>query len=324
MTAAPTRPQLVRATLLVAMSACCFGSISPLTQVALENGAALQAIQAWRYATTAILLLIYAALQRAPTRMAVEASGADVAPWYSPRVLLLAGGGQASVATLALLSLRWLPTATASFLFYTFPAFVAVIAALRGLEPLDRTRIGALVLALGGIVVMVGAPDADTLHPIGVAVILGGALVYALYIPLLNSLQRGRRPMDVARAIAVGGALLFLAWAIATGTLFAHFDGRTIAASVAQGVLSAGAFVGFLAGLSTLGAVRTAITSTVEPFWTTVLAFLMLGQPIRGGTLLGGAAIMAAVLLLQRPVVALPRLHSSPAHEGDHPDHPTP
>ena len=304
------------------MSACCFGSISPLTQVALENGAALQAIQAWRYCTTAILLLVYAALRPRVTRASTDENHAT--PWYSPRVLLLAGGGQASVATLALLSLRWLPTATSAFLFYTYPAWVAIITALRGIEPLDRTRVVALMLALGGIVIMVGAPDAATLHPVGVVVILGGALVYALYIPLLNSLQRGRGPMDVARAISVGGALLFLAWAIATGSLFTHFDARTMAASVAQGVLSAGAFLGFLAGLSTLGAVRTAITSTVEPFWTTVLAFLLLGQPIGGGTLLGGAAIMAAVLLLQRPVVALPRLHSSPAHEGDHPDHPNP
>lgn len=323
MTTAPTRSQLVRATLLVAMSACCFGSISPLTQVAKENGAALQAIQAWRYCTTAILLLLYAAFRSGATTVG-DARGTGVAPWYSPRVLLLAGGGQASVATLALLSLNWLPTATASFLFYTYPAFVAILAALRGLEALDRSRMGALVLALGGIVIMVGAPDADTLHPVGVAVILGGALVYALYIPLLNSLQQGRGPMDVARAISVGGSLLFLVWALATGTLFAHFDARTMAASVAQGVLSAGAFVGFLAGLSTLGPVRTAITSTVEPFWTTILALLLLGQPVRGGTLLGGAAIMGAVLLLQRPAVALPRLHSSPAHEGDQPDLPNP
>jgi drug/metabolite transporter (DMT)-like permease len=321
---APSRSAVFRATVFVAISACCFGSISPLTQVALENGAALQAIQAWRYITTSILLVLYAAWRPGATRATAETNEIRVAPWYAPRILLLAGGGQASVATLALLSLRWLPTATTAFLFYTYPAWVAIITAVRGSEPLDRTRVAALVIALGGIVLMVGAPDAGTLHPVGVAVILAGALVYALYIPLLNSLQRGRSPMDVARAISVGGGLLFLSWALATDTLFAHFDARTLAASVAQGVLSAGAFLGFLAGLSQLGPVRAAITSTIEPFWTTVLALVLLGQPIGGGTLLGGAAIMAAVLLLQRPVVASTRLHSSPAHEGDRPGHPNP
>ena len=73
-----------------------------------------------------------------------------------------------------------------------------------------------------------------------------------------------------------------------------------------QGVLASGAFVGFLAGLRILGNVRTAITSTVEPFWTTLLGVVLLAQPVGTGTLVGGAAIMAAVLLLQRPVASAP------------------
>ena len=52
-----------RATLLVAISACCFGSISPLTVIALRHGAALQGVQAWRYATTASVLSLVAMWQ---------------------------------------------------------------------------------------------------------------------------------------------------------------------------------------------------------------------------------------------------------------------
>ena len=319
MTDAPTRREIVRATLLVALSACCFGSISPLTLVALGRGASLPAIQAWRYVTTAVVLTLVAQWWRPPGRSPVEGQR----PWHHPRVLLVAGGGQAAVATLALLALRWIPAATEAFLFYTFPAFVAILSAVRGLEPLDRTRLMALALALGGIAFMVGAPTAASLNPVGVMTVLAAALVYAVYIPVLGTLQIGRAPLDVARAISVGGAAIFLVWALATGTLFAHFDARALLASLLQGVLSAGAFLGFLAGLSTLGAVRTAITSTVEPFWTAMLGVVLLGQPIGGGTLAGGAAIMAAVLLLQRPAVAPGRLHSSAAHEGAHPGHPT-
>jgi len=76
---------------------------------------------------------------------------------------------------------------------------------------------------------------------------------------------------------------------------------------VTQGVISAGAFLGFLLGLRLLGSVRTAITSTVEPFWTTLLGITLLGQGVGIGTVVGGIAIMGAVLLLQRPP-ALPRV----------------
>lgn len=294
------RRAALRGTLAVVISACCFGSISPLTVIATDRGMALESIQSWRYLTSALLLVAIGVLRRP----AAPAQG--IGPWYAPRTLLLAGSGQALVATLALAALRWLPAATASFLFYTYPAWVTVITALRGLEPLDRTRLVALTLALGGIGAMVGAPDAASLSPIGLVVILSGALVYALYIPLLGSLQRGRDPLDVSRAIAVGGTAIFVAWALTAGTLFAVPDPVAFGASVAQGVLSAGSFLGFLAGLKVLGSVRTAITSTVEPFWTTMLGVVLLGQSVGTGTIVGGAAIMAAVLLLQRQVASPP------------------
>lgn len=281
-------------------SACCFGSISPLTVIATDRGMALESIQSWRYFASAVLLVAIGLWKRPPT------PAAELGPWYRPRTLFLAGSGQALVATLALLALRWLPAATASFLFYTYPAWVTIITAVRGLEPLDRTRLVALALALGGIAAMVGAPDAASVSPIGLAVILTGALVYALYIPLLSSLQRGRDALDVSRAIAVGGTMLFATWSLSTGTLFAIPDAVALGASVLQGVLSAGSFLGFLAGLKVLGNVRTAITSTVEPFWTTMLGVVLLHQQIGTGTIVGGAAIMGAVLLLQRPVASPP------------------
>ncbi len=315
------RRAMVRATLLVALSACCFGSISPLTVIALKSGAALQGVQAWRYLTTAVLLVAYAAWRPSSARPAL-AGLRPTAPWYSPRVLLIAGGGQAAVATLALLALRWIPAATSAFLFYTYPAWVTILTAVRGTERLDVVRVAALVLSLGGIAAMVGAPDAASLNPIGVITVLSAAVVYAGYIPVLSALQRDRAPLDVARAIAVGGGALFVVWALATGTLFAHFTVTAVGASMLQGVLSAGAFIGFLSGLAHLGAVRTAITSTIEPFWTTLLGLVLLGQPIGSGTLVGGAAIMGAVLLLQRPHVPSDASRSSTSHEGDHPGRP--
>lgn len=290
-----------RGTLAVMASACAFGSISPLTVLATGEGMALESVQSWRYLTSAVLLLAMGALRRAePTSGASGASTALLTPWYHPRILLPTGGGQALVATLALAALRWLPASTASFLFYTYPAWVALLSAARGLEPLDRLRVAALGLALGGVAAMVGAPSTASLDPVGLAVILAAAVVYALYIPYLNHIQQGRDAYDVARAIGVGGALCFVAWSASTGSLWLIPSSLAFGASVLQGVLGAVAFLGFLSGLRLLGPVRTAITSTVEPFWTTLLGIVVLQQPLGTGTIVGGVLIMAAVLLLQR------------------------
>jgi drug/metabolite transporter (DMT)-like permease len=59
------------------------------------------------------------------------------------------------------------------------------------------------------------------------------------------------------------------------------------------------AFLAFLRGLAEIGPVRTAIVSTVEPFWTALLGSIVLGQQIGPRTLGGGLLIAAAVVLLQ-------------------------
>ena len=111
----------------------------------------------------------------------------------------------------------------------------------------------------------------------------------------------------------MGGALLFVAWAAVAGTLFRIPDTAAFGASALQGVLSAVSFLAFLAGLRILGPVRAAITSTVEPFWTTMLGLVVLRQAVGTGTLIGGVAIMGAVLLLQRSPVAHRPAQSSAA-----------
>jgi len=107
--------------------------------------------------------------------------------------------------------------------------------------------------------------------------------------------------------------VLFVAWAAVAGTLFRIPDTAAFGASALQGLLSAVSFLAFLAGLRLLGPVRAAITSTVEPFWTTLLGVLLLRQSVGIGTLMGGLAIMGAVLLLQRRPVAHRAAQSSAA-----------
>lgn len=217
------------------------------------------------------------------------------------RIILLGGGGQAIVTGFTLVSLRWIPAATEAFLFYTFPAWVAIFAAVRGTEPLTRDRVVALVLAMGGIAFMVGAPGAESLKPIGVVFVIGAAIVYALYIPLIDSLRRQTSGAITTAWLSVGSTIAFAAWAFAGGSFrLAQPSAVWFTAVTLAVVCTVIAFLMILRGLAVLGPVRTAITCTIEPFWTSVLAALVLAQPIQARTLVGGALIALAVFLLQR------------------------
>lgn len=297
-----SKPSALKATLWVLLSACCFGSVSPLTAMATSDGSALQTVQLWRYGTSALLLGIaaYRARQRDPVARAQRPV------WLQPDITLLGGGAQFLVASLSLSALRYLPAATIGFLFYTYPAWVTVLSAIRGIEIVSKMKVLALVLALAGVAAMVGSPESGALSPIGVLLAISAAVVYAIYIPAMSVRQRHISPLSASHAVAVGGTLCFAVWCLTTGELWEWPSVRVLSLSVAMGALTALAFLGFLTGLAGLGPVRAAIMSTIEPVWTAVLGLLVLGQQLGIGTLFGGAGILAAVVILQRPSKPVP------------------
>jgi drug/metabolite transporter (DMT)-like permease len=249
----------------------------------------LAAALAWRYGIGAALLV---ALAGGPRATALPGS-------QVPRLLLLGGGGQVAIAIASLSALRYgLSAAMVTFLFYTYPAWVTVFAALRG-ERLTRARAVALALSLAGIVVMVGAPGTSGVHPVGVALELTAAILYALYIPFLGRLQGGASPSAASVWVTAGASAMLAAWALSRGELAPPPSAPAwTAVLVLGGFSTAVAFVLFLRGLAALGPVRTAIVSTVEPFWSALFGALLLRQPVGPATVAGGALIAAAVVVL--------------------------
>lgn len=261
--------------------------------IAQRNGLPLVSILAWRYGLGALLLVL----------LAGQARGAifQRAGWQPLAVL---GTMQAVIAGVSLSALAYVNAATLSFLFFTFPAWVAVIAAVRRTEPLTRTRVVALVLALAGITVMVGAP-AGGVHPAGVALSLASALLYAIYIPVIGHYADVHGGLAASTYAAAGAGIAFvLAGLLAAGFTAGLMLPPTLPAWAAVGWLAAFStaigFLAFLEGLAVLGPVRSAIVATLEPFITATLGALLLRQPLTAGVLLGGACVAAAVLLLQR------------------------
>lgn len=280
-----------RATGLILLSACAFGSLSTAVVLADRAGVALIALMAWRYALAAPLLVLAAGgfgALRIPRRDAVA-------------LLLLGGTGQMVITTMSFSSLQWLTSAQLGFLFYTYPAWVALFMAIGGVERLTRGRVAALTLALAGIAMMVGRPWASAIPAPGLWLALGSAAIYAGYIPLLHRM-RGPHPAAVASTYVITGAAISLSgWSAMQGTLFTNMTlpmwGLALGCAVIGTVV---AFITFLRGLEVLGAVRTAILSTLEPFWNAMLAAVVLKQGITPMTIAGGSVIMGAIVLLQR------------------------
>ena len=112
--------------------------------------------------------------------------------------------------------------------------------------------------------------------------------------------RKGSPTGDALGSATTGAGVILIVVALAQGGLAMHFAPIGWAAVLILAVVSTVlAFLAFLRGLAEIGPVRTAIVSTIEPFWTALLGSAVLGQQIGMQTLAGGLLIAAAVILLQ-------------------------
>ncbi len=279
-----------RAAAYIVLAASAYAALSIVTTLAGRVGVGMLTLMAWRYAIAAPILLGIAGRR-----------AFSVAPLRALALVALGGIGQAIVTYFSLSALQWLPAASLGFLFYTYPAWVAVFAALTGSERLTAVRIGALAFALFGITLMVGAPWNLTLPWSGVWRALAAAVVYALYIPLLHRLRGPLDPATASTFIIAGAAAIFLVLAWRTTGLVTNMTPYTWALAAFLAVYSTVvSFLTFLRGLEVLGPVRSAILSTTEPLFTAILALVVLSQPLGMPTILGGACILSAIVILER------------------------
>jgi drug/metabolite transporter (DMT)-like permease len=278
-----------RATMLIVISAFSFGSISVLTVLTTSTGIPLLTVMAWRYVLGAVFL-----------GMVVQTR--QIVTIRKPRILqllLIGGVGQALITYLSLHALEYIPVGPLAFLFYTYPAWVAMVAAIRRTEKLTPIRVSALVLALAGVTIMVGTPT-ERLNPIGVILALASALLYSGYLPALEHLQEGI-PALVATFLLIAGAAISFVFA----ALFSRDLSVPTGAAIWSNILLLAfvstviAFSALIRGLAVLGPVRTAIIATVEPFFTAILGAVVLGSRLGISTLIGGILIASAVLIIE-------------------------
>ncbi|MEX1186263.1 MAG: DMT family transporter [Gemmatimonadaceae bacterium] len=290
-----------RATLLVLLSAVSFGSISILTIFAVREEMTILNLVFWRFLFAALALFVIA---HAPVR----------AHWRAGIGLLAIGGLiQAACTYISLSALRFVPASVVAFLFFTYPAWLALTGAARGTDPLTPRRGGILLLAMTGVALMIGIPGVGAgthLNPVGIVLGLTAALLYSTYLPIVNHLQRAIPPIAASFYIILGALLTFFVAGVAASRPWLP-DAAMLGALAAPPTTFAWiyvlllafvstviAFLALLAGLKILGAARTSIIATAEPFFTTLLAIALLGERLRWTTLVGGACIAAAVLAI--------------------------
>jgi len=196
---------------------------------------------------------------------------------------------------------------------YIAPVLVAAWARFVMHEPVRRRIWVALVLALGGLSLVVDLWHGVNLDSLGVAAAIGAAFAYALYVLLA---ERAVGTRDPASLLAWGFLFAAVFWAVVQPwwsfpaqlvdnhvSLHGNLAGWHLPVwTLMAWMVVLGTVVPFLllvGALRHVSATRAAIIAMLEPVAGALIAYLWLSESLDLGQLVGGGIVLTAVFLAQ-------------------------
>ena len=208
---------------------------------------------------------------------------------------ILGGAGLVMAFSGAIYSFQTTTVANAVLLFTASPFFAALLGRLVLGEAVSGLTWAAIGLAVLGVGVMVGGGIAGGTMIGNVAALLS-ALGFAIFTV---ALRRGQRA-NMLPVLLVGGLMAMAAGALASGllgqTLLVPLRDITIAAAMGA-VTLAGGLILYTIGSRVVPAAQATLISLVEVLLAPVWTWAFLGETVAQGTLIGGAVLLAAVVM---------------------------
>lgn len=280
--------------LLCLASAACFGAMGIFGQLAYEEGATVGTLLAVRFAVAAVLCWGVLIATGGVRRLRTITRGDLLL------ALALGAVGYSAQAGTYFVALERIDPGLLGLLLYTFPAIVTVAAIRLGRERANRRTAAALGLTSVGLVLVLVGAGAGELDPLGTALGLTAAVVYATYILSSQGVAERIGPLVLTTLVCTGATATLATGSLATGTLDLGAVtpggwGWLVAIAVVSTVAAMGLF---FAGLERVGPTAASVLSTFEPLVTVVLAGLAFGDLLTAVQIGGGLLILGGVIVL--------------------------
>lgn len=184
---------------------------------------------------------------------------------------------------------------------YTAPAIIVLYNLLFLKEPITLKIFCAIILALIGCYLVVGvhSVDLEELNKLGIGVAFCSSFIFAFYTIFS---KKGLAKYDAWTVFFYVILFASLFWNIAHPPLVLIGQGYSwsiwgwvIALAITSTLIP---FALFFVGLKLLDPVTATITSTMEPIFAIILAYLVLGERLDGFQIIGGLLIIGSVILM--------------------------
>jgi drug/metabolite transporter (DMT)-like permease len=272
---------------LIVISAASFGTLAILGRFAYADGLDTFTLLFLRFGTAAVLMAILLVFRREPLPRGRVF-------W---QLIGMGGVGYVGQSFCYLSAIKYASPGLVALLLYLYPFFVVVLSAIFLREKITPPKWIALALALGGTALTVG-PQGGQLP--GILLSITAAAIYSVYIVVGAGVMKGVTAVQSSLVIFASAAVVYgVLTAVSGPHLPAGPSGWAAVAGVAV-IATVVPVATFLAGLKRIGPTDAAMLSTLEPVVTVLLAAMLFGEILAPITLLGGALILAAVLILTR------------------------
>ncbi len=226
--------------------------------------------------------------------VAVSERGSVVRAFTSMGRAGLAVAGCTAIASGSfIVALNYTTVANVLFMQAVAPIAAAVIAWFALREPVSRRTAAAMLVALGGVGLMVGGPGGA--HGVGLALSVVMTLAFAVAVVI----TRHRRDISMAPAICLSQVIVLAVFAPFSDP--SSVDAHNLLVIMAFGVGQMGLGLAFFTvGARLIPAAEVALITLLEVVLGPFLVWLAFSERPSTTTLIGGGIVMAAVALQAR------------------------
>ena len=258
----------------------------------MNNGAAIESILFFRYAFAVVILGAFLWLTKQSFKITAKQAG----------VLLILGLLYTSSSICLFKAYNYIASGLATTLIFLYPVLVAIIMVFLRVVPSWPVWF-AIAATFGGVLVMTQGSSGEAIDPIGVMLSLGSALVYALFIVIIN---RSKAIAEISNTLLtfyalMVGAMVFLGMILLSDTtITAGIEGGSAWLNlVGLALLPTIVSTATLAiATRNIGATKASVLGVFEPITAILVGTLMFGEPLTTNIVVGICIAIVAVTFM--------------------------
>jgi len=279
--------------LSVTVTSICYGLVPSFSFIAFGMGVETETLLFNKFLYAAIIMWAFLLIRGIKVRFSRRAMLGMVVTCI----------GYVCMSTTLYISFDYISGSLATIVSFTFPAMIVAIEMITHKEPVKLTKIAAVVLSFGGLVLIVWSPDIMGGALIGVFFAFLAAVFYVVYIFGLDFKSvREESSFAVAGYVMTSAAAVNFVRCLISGkplftSTFEQF-GMMILLSVVCVFM---AILFYAIGVRLIGPGNAALINTLEPVLACIFGHFLVGDLLTGRMLIGAALVVIAVLITNLP-----------------------